>query len=72
MPSNALVPMVEERPMLVAREAFRSLAMSDTTGYHLIAVGKFPLPVRKVGGRWMVLTRDLREYLGIDGRGDVT
>jgi predicted DNA-binding transcriptional regulator AlpA len=66
MPTTTRVPTVDERPLLVARETFGPLAMSDTTGYELIRLKKFPLPVRKVGGRWMVNTRDLRNYLGLD------
>ena len=66
MPTTATVPTVDERPLLTARETFRPLAMSDTTGYALIADGKFPLPVRKLGGRWVVNTRDLRQYLSLD------
>jgi hypothetical protein len=64
--TTTAVPTIDERPLMVARETFGPLAMSDTTGYELIRTGKFPLPVRKVGGRWMVNTRDLREYLGLD------
>jgi hypothetical protein len=66
MPDTIPVPTVEERPLLVARETFGPLSMSDTTGYTLLAAGKFPLPARRVGGRWMVNTRDLREFLGLD------
>jgi hypothetical protein len=60
------IPTIEERPTLVARDTFGPLGMSDTTGYELIRRGEFPLPLRRVGGRWFVLTRDLREYLGLD------
>lgn len=68
MPETAtsFVPTVEERPLMVARETFGPLAMSDTTGYELIRKGKFPLKVRRLGGRWVVNTRDLRAYLGLD------
>ena len=60
------IPTVDEQPIMVARDAFRSMHMSDTTGYSMISAGTFPLNVRRVGGRWMVNTADLRRYLGFD------
>ncbi len=60
------LPTVDEQPIMVARDAFRSMHLSDTTGYSLIADGRFPLKIRRVGGRWMVNTADLRRYLGLD------
>jgi hypothetical protein len=60
------IPTVTEQPVMVARDVFPHLHMSDTTGYTLIADGKFPLKVRRVGGRWMVTTADIRRYLGLD------
>ena len=60
------IPTIDEQPVMVARDAFRSMHRSDTTGYSLIADGRFPLKVRRVGGRWMVNTADLRRYIGLD------
>lgn len=51
---------------MVARETFGPLGMSDATGYQMIADNKFPLEVRRQGGRWMVRTAHLRRYLGLD------
>lgn len=67
MPTQTVpVPTVNDRPLMTARETFKPLSMSDTTGYSLIADGKFPLKVRRVGGRWMVATAELRSFLGLD------
>lgn len=63
------IPTAEERPLLSARETFGPLNMTDTTGYALLAAGLFPVPVTRVGGRWMVRTVDLRAFLGLDATG---
>lgn len=61
------IPPAEEMPSMNARHTFAYLGIqSDTTGYGLIADGKFPLKVRRVGGRWMVNTAELRRYLDLD------
>ena len=51
---------------MTAREMFRPLNMSDTTGYALIKRGDFPIPLRKIGGRWIGNTIDVRRYVGLD------
>ena len=66
MKALTTVPTVGEAPLLTARDTFGPLHMSETTGYMLISKGEFPVAVRKVGGRWMVRTADLRVYLGLD------
>ncbi len=60
------IPATAQQAVMVARDVFPHLHMSDTTGYQLIADGKFPVKVRRVGGRWMVATAELRLYLGLD------
>ena len=60
------IPTVSEQPMIVARDCFRALGLSDTTGYALIAKGQFPLRVQRIGGRWMVSTRALRRFLDLE------
>ena len=49
----AIIPDVSVQPLMTAREMFRPLNMSDTTGYALIERGYFPIPLRKIGGRWI-------------------
>lgn len=51
---------------MTAREMFGPLQMSDTTGYALIKAGKFPIKLRRVGGRWMGNTIDLRRHVGLE------
>jgi predicted DNA-binding transcriptional regulator AlpA len=60
------IPTVAERPIMIARETFRPLGMSDTTGYQLLAENKFPVRAERRRGRWIVRTADLRRYLGLD------
>jgi predicted DNA-binding transcriptional regulator AlpA len=60
------VPTVDEAPLLTARNTFDALNMCATTGYKMLNAGTFPIPVRRIGGRWMVNTADLRAYLGLD------
>lgn len=51
---------------MTARDMFGPLGMSDTTGYALIKRGEFPIALRRVGGRWMGNTIDLRRHVGLD------
>lgn len=52
--------------LLVARTVFRHLGISDALGYRLIGQGRFPLPVKKLGGQWVVTSAALRVYLDLD------
>lgn len=51
---------VSFRPKLVPlTEGVRQLGISRPTAYRLIASGKFPLNVIRVGSRWFVRTADI-------------
>jgi predicted DNA-binding transcriptional regulator AlpA len=60
------IPAPEDQPLIVARDTFRQIGLSETTGYELIRQGKFPIPLVRIGGRWFAKTRDLRRFLGLD------
>jgi predicted DNA-binding transcriptional regulator AlpA len=60
------IPIPDEQPLMTARDVFPALNMSETTGYALIKSGHFPLRVQRIGGRWMIQTRELRDFLHLD------
>jgi predicted DNA-binding transcriptional regulator AlpA len=64
--ANNPIPEVSDQPVMTARDMFGPLGMSDTTGYALIKRGEFPIALRRVGGRWMGNTIDLRRHVGLD------
>ncbi|MGW9168413.1 hypothetical protein [Agromyces sp. NPDC055658] len=53
-------------PRLLIPEAGKWLGISRAKSYLLAQAGEFPCEVRKVGGRYYVLTSDLARALGID------
>ncbi|MEB3371923.1 hypothetical protein [Saccharopolyspora mangrovi] len=53
----------EPAVMSVERSA-RYLGLARTRAYRLAADGEYPVPARRVGGRYQVLTVDLWRYLG--------
>jgi hypothetical protein len=46
-------------------DAARPYKIGRSRSYQLAESGRFPIPVQRVGGRWMVLTVDLRRALGL-------
>lgn len=45
--------------------AGRALGLGKTLTYELAQRGEFPLPVHRLGNRWVVVTADLQAFLGI-------
>ena len=53
---------VKEVGVLKVEEAARILGISRQTAYNLARTGELP-GIRRLGGRWIVLTRVLEEFL---------
>jgi hypothetical protein len=66
MSKAILIPFPEDQPALplwpIPAKAF---GMSRPKAYYLAQRDEFPCPVSRVGDRWMVLTVNLREALGL-------
>jgi excisionase family DNA binding protein len=58
--------MTVERQVLTVPEAATVLGMHETTIYRQLADGTFPLPVRKIGGRWKISRYQLDRFLSGD------
>jgi hypothetical protein len=46
-------------------DAARPFDVARTRSFQLAHAGTFPVPVLRIGGRWMVRTADLRRQLGL-------
>nr|WP_120491790.1 hypothetical protein [Corynebacterium lactis] len=46
--------------------ASRMLGISPASGYRAIQAGDFPTPARRINGRYVVATRPLLDFLGLD------
>lgn len=51
-------------------DAARPFAVAKTRAFQLAHAGEFPVPVLRVGGRYLVRTTDLRRELGLPLRPD--
>lgn len=51
---------------LTLPEAAALLGISRSTAYHAAAADKFPVPVIRVGSRYVVPTKPLLDLLGLD------
>lgn len=60
------VPDAEVQPLISLREAIRLLGISRPQAYRLIADGKFPVKVVRIGGLIRVSTAELRRFTGLD------
>ncbi|MGJ4070747.1 helix-turn-helix transcriptional regulator [Corynebacterium macclintockiae] len=54
------------QPTIPAPVAARLLGMSKASVYRAIQEGTFPTPSSKVGGRYLIATRPLLDFLGMD------
>jgi hypothetical protein len=52
--------------------AGRAWGMGKTASYEAAARGDFPCPVRRLGNRWVVVTEQLLESLGIHRTPDIS
>lgn len=48
------------------KEAAKLLGVSPSSAYEAARTGKFPSPVIKISGRYVIPTRPLLDLLGID------
>jgi hypothetical protein len=62
---TTLIPDERDAPSTPVVLAGKALGKSRTSTYKAIAEGTFPLRVIKVGGTFVVSTRELRELLGL-------
>ena len=59
-------PWPEETPIVpLWPDAAESFRIGRSRAYLMARQGTFPVPVLRVGGRWMVLTAELRKGLGL-------
>ena len=57
----------EEPPITISVQvAGRLLGMSVASVYRAIRSGDFPTPARKVNGRYIIATKPLLDFLGLD------
>jgi predicted DNA-binding transcriptional regulator AlpA len=62
----ARLPDPRERPVVeLWPTAGQALGLSRPTTYRLAASGAFPVPARRIGSRWKVVTQDLLDWLSI-------
>jgi hypothetical protein len=60
------IPWPEEQPMLpLWPDAALPFHVARSRAFQLAHRDEFPVPVLKVGGRWLVRTADLRRQLGL-------
>lgn len=60
------IPWPEDQPMVpLWPDAARPFDVARSRAFQLAHSGTFPVPVLRVGGRWLVRTADLRRELGL-------
>ena len=53
-------------PTITLPEAAELLGIGRTSSYAAVSKGEFPVPVIKIGGRYVVPTKPLLDLLGLD------
>lgn len=64
--SKQALPWPEEIPMVpLWPDAARTFCVARSRAYQLAGRDEFPVPVLRIGSRWMVRTADIRRELGL-------
>lgn len=57
---------MSSRTTVSIRQAATLMGVGNSTAYAIAREGKFPVPVIKIGGRYVVPTKPLLDLLGLD------